>query len=100
MRRIILCLSTIAAAVLLLYAFIHSAPVHADDASVSYPDGYRNWTFLHGSVVSPSFPGFSKPPCVKPCTNGIFYFYAKEGKKECLPSKVAAFNTNHPLCIT
>ena len=51
---------------------------HAADAVVAYPYGYRGWTFLHGSLVSAEFPGFAKSPCVAPCTNGIFYFYANE----------------------
>jgi len=78
MRRTILSITTMAAAAVLLSIFIHAPSVSADEASVSYPDGYRNWTFLHGSVVPPAFPGFAKMPCVKPCTNGIFYFYANE----------------------
>jgi hypothetical protein len=50
-----------------------------DDApSVPYPEGYRNWSFLHGSLVPPGAAGFSKSPCVKPCSNGMFYFYGNE----------------------
>jgi hypothetical protein len=52
--------------------------LHADDQTVAFPDGYRRWTFLHSSVVPGSFSAFSKSPCVKPCSNGIFYFYANE----------------------
>ena len=48
------------------------------DATVPYPKGYRNWTFLHASLISPKLAGFWKPPCEKPCTAGIFYFYANE----------------------
>ena len=58
-------------------AFVPSVQA-ADDGSVSYPDGYRSWTFLHSSLAPAAFPGFAKHPCVKPCTNGIFYFYANE----------------------
>src|SRR5689334_10982191 len=50
--------------------------VRADEGNVSFPDGYRAWTFLHSSLVPAAFPGFSKSPCVKPCTHGIFHFYA------------------------
>jgi hypothetical protein len=50
--------------------------VRAGEQTVSYPSGYRAWTFLHSSLAPPTFGGFSKIPCVKPCTNGIFYFYA------------------------
>src|SRR5262249_10195828 len=49
-----------------------------EGTAVAYPEGYRSWTFLHSSLVPAGFPGFSKSPCVKPCTNGIFYFYANE----------------------
>lgn len=58
--------------------FIPAPSVRADEGSVSYPEGYRSWTFLHSSLVPAGFPGFSKSPCVAPCTNGIFYFYANE----------------------
>ena len=77
MRSRVLVLGIAAAASLAL--LLHQAPsVHADDGTVAYPEGYRNWTFLHGSLVPGGFPGFSKSPCVKPCTNGIFYFYGNE----------------------
>ena len=49
-----------------------------DTTSIAFPEGYRSWTFLHGSVVPASAAGFAKSPCEKPCTNGIFYFYANE----------------------
>jgi hypothetical protein len=78
MRSGIFAITVIAASVSLLFTFIQAPSVRADQGSVSYPDGYRAWTFLHGSLVPAGFPGFSKSPCVKPCTNGIFYFYANE----------------------
>jgi hypothetical protein len=63
----------------LLVTLSQAPTVHADDeGSVEYPDGYRSWTFLHGSIVPGSFGAFAKAPCVKPCTNGIFYFYAND----------------------
>jgi hypothetical protein len=68
----------IAAVASLAFRFVQAPLVRADEESVAYPDGYRGWTFLHGSLVPAGFPGFSKSPCVKPCTNGIFYFYANE----------------------
>ncbi len=77
MRSILLSLTTIAAAFLLI-TVVRAPSVRADEAPVLYPDGYRAWTFLHASVVPPGFAGFAKLPCVKPCTNGIFYFYANE----------------------
>src|SRR3954451_16669802 len=52
--------------------------VRADEGTVTFPEGYRSWTFLHSSLVPAGFPGFSKSPCVKPCSNGIFHFYANE----------------------
>ncbi len=70
MRTSTLSLSVIA----IIAAFVTT--VRADEATVAYPEGYRNWTFLHGSMVPSAFGAFSKSPCVKPCTNGIFYFYA------------------------
>jgi hypothetical protein len=50
----------------------------ADRAEVPYPDGYRHWSFLHSSLVPASFAAFSQKPCVKPCTAGIFHFYAND----------------------
>jgi Cytochrome P460 len=67
-----------AVAAYLLFTLSAAPSVHADDVSVSFPDGYRAWTFLHASVVPAGFGAFSKSPCVKPCSNGIFYFYANE----------------------
>ena len=49
---------------------------------VPYPEGYRKWTFLHGTVVGPKHGLFSKTPCEKPCTGGILYFYANEKAME------------------
>jgi hypothetical protein len=68
----------LAVAACLLSTLIQAPSVRADDISVSYPEGYRAWTFLHGSIVPAGFGAFSKAPCVKPCTSGIFYFYANE----------------------
>ena len=78
MRSLIFAITGIGSAVLLLIAFIRAPSLRAEEASVSYPDGYRAWTFLHSSLAPAAFGGFSKSPCVKPCTNGIFYFYANE----------------------
>src|SRR4051812_18672127 len=78
MRPVTFVLTALAALAPLLFTLIEVASVRADPASVSFPDGYRSWTFLHSSLVPASFPGFSKSPCDKPCTNGIFYFYANE----------------------
>jgi hypothetical protein len=74
MRTSTLFLSVIA----ICAAFFRTPTVRAEDRTVAYPDGYRNWTFLHGSIVPGAFGAFSKSPCVKPCTNGMFYFYANE----------------------
>ena len=43
---------------------------------VPFPEGYRNWAFLHGTLYGAKNPLFSKRPCEKPCTGGIMYFYA------------------------
>jgi hypothetical protein len=50
--------------------------LRAADTGTPYPDGYRQWTFLHSSMVPPTFDSFKKKPCEKPCTAGIFHFYA------------------------
>jgi len=49
-----------------------------DPPPVPYPEGYRSWTFLHSLLVPGAYSAFGKTPCVKPCTNGMFYFYANE----------------------
>jgi hypothetical protein len=49
---------------------------------VPYPEGYRKWAFLHGTVAGPKNGLFSKNPCEKPCTGGIMYFYANEKAME------------------
>lgn len=46
-------------------------------AGTPYPEGYRHWTFLHSSLVPATFSAFKKP-CEKPCTAGIFHFYAND----------------------
>ncbi len=78
MRSRIAAATGVVAAASLLFALIQTPSLRAEDGSVSYPEGYRSWTFLHGSLVPAGFPGFAKSPCVKPCTNGIFYFYAND----------------------
>jgi hypothetical protein len=45
---------------------------------VPFPDGYRHWTFLHSSMAPPTFGDFQKKPCEKPCTSGLYHFYANE----------------------
>jgi hypothetical protein len=69
----------VAASAFLLPTFIQPPSTHANEGTVNYPDGYRAWTFLHGSLVTAGFPGFVKSPCEKPCTNGMLYYYANEG---------------------
>jgi len=78
MRSFAFAITVVAATAALLLTFTQAPSVRADGGSVSYPDGYRTWTFLHSSLVPGGFSAFSKSPCVKPCTNGIFYFYANE----------------------
>lgn len=48
----------------------------ASEGSVPFPEGYRKWTFLHATVFGPKNGILSKPPCEKPCTGGVMYFYA------------------------
>src|SRR5215472_4809178 len=78
MRSNVFIITGMAAIIGLGFTFIQAPSVRADEGSVAYPEGYRGWTFLHSSLVPAGFPGFSKSPCVKPCTNGIFHFYANE----------------------
>jgi hypothetical protein len=54
----------------------------AADAGTPYPDGYRRWTFLHSSMVPPTFDAFKNKPCEKPCMAGIFHFYANDKAME------------------
>jgi hypothetical protein len=60
----------------------------SDDVKVPYPEGYRHWTFLHTSLIPPKLSGFWKRPCEKPCTGGIFHFYANEKAMEGLRTGV------------
>jgi hypothetical protein len=76
MRSRLFAVTGIGAIATLVITLVHAPSVRADEGSVAYPDGYRAWTFLHSSLVPAAFPGFSKSPCVKPCSNGIFHFYA------------------------
>ncbi|HEY4089384.1 MAG TPA: cytochrome P460 family protein [Bryobacteraceae bacterium] len=78
MRSRLFAVIGIVAAATLLITLSPTPAVHADEGSVEYPDGYRAWTFLHGSMVPGAFSAFAASPCVKPCTNGIFYFYAND----------------------
>lgn len=54
----------------------------AADTGTPYPEGYRHWTFLHSSMVPPTFDSFSNKPCAKPCTAGLFHFYANDKAME------------------
>src|SRR6202021_56553 len=40
--------------------------------------GFRELGLPSSSLFPAAFGAFSKTPCVKPCTNGIFPFYANE----------------------
>ncbi len=62
----------------LAFTAVHTPSVRAEESGVPYPEGYRSWNFLHGSLVPASAAGFAKSPCAKPCTNGMFYFYAND----------------------
>ncbi|HLK62241.1 MAG TPA: cytochrome P460 family protein [Bryobacteraceae bacterium] len=52
--------------------------LRVDDAGTPYPEGYRHWTFLHSTMVPPTFDAFGKKPCEKPCMAGVFHFYAND----------------------
>lgn len=78
MRSRIVSVTGIAAAASLLFTLILAPSAQGDEGSIPFPEGYRSWTFLHASMVPAGAAGFGKSPCVKPCTNGIFYFYANE----------------------
>ena len=72
------------AIVLFALALIAIAPLRptraasGDSDTVPFPANYRHWTFLHSSLISPTLAGFWKRPCEKPCTAGIFHFYAND----------------------
>jgi hypothetical protein len=67
------------AAAMLVFGLAEIFPARgADNQAVPFPDGYRHWTFLHSSLISPTLAGFWKRPCDKPCTAGIFHFYAND----------------------
>jgi len=51
-------------------------------AGTPYPEGYRRWTFLHSSMVPPTFDAFKNKPCEKPCMAGLFHFYANDKAME------------------
>jgi hypothetical protein len=52
------------------------------DTGTPYPEGYRHWTFLHSSMVPATFSAFGDKPCEKPCTAGLFHFYANDKAME------------------
>ena len=78
MRSLIFAIAGIAAVASLLFMLTQTASVHADAESISDPDGYRTWTFLHRSIVPAGAAGYPKSPCLRPCSNGIVHFYANE----------------------
>src|SRR5215469_6650893 len=61
---------------------VFSALAVSADGGTPYPEGYRHWTFLHTSMVSAKFDAFAKKPCEKPCTAGMFHFYANDKAME------------------
>jgi hypothetical protein len=63
---------------LALFALALGSFASADSDSVPFPEGYRHWTYLHSSLIGPTLAGFWKRPCEKPCTAGIFHFYAND----------------------
>jgi hypothetical protein len=77
MIRGLILLGTASALCLLAFSVANN-----DDAAVPYPEGYRSWALLHGTLIGPKHGAFGKKPCEKPCTGGIFYFYANEKAME------------------
>ena len=61
----------------------------ADDTPVPYPKEYRTWTFLHSSIYGAK-QGVWDHPCEKPCTSGIFNFYANNKGVEGLRTGIYA----------
>jgi len=57
---------------------VFSTPRDAAGAGTPYPEGYRQWTFLHSSMVPSTFDAFKNKPCEKPCMAGIFHFYGND----------------------
>jgi len=49
---------------------------------VPFPEGYRQWTFLHGTVIGPDQGVFARKKCEAPCTSGIMYFYGNQKAME------------------
>jgi hypothetical protein len=56
--------------------FVFSSLRTDAEMGTPYPEGYRSWTFLHSLIVSAKYTPLQ--PCEKPCTAGIFHFYANE----------------------
>ena len=46
------------------------------DATVAYPEGFRKWALVKSTIMGPQHGVFSEKPCEKPCTGGLFHFYA------------------------
>ncbi len=67
-----------AAAAVAGMAITAAVALRAAGPDVPFPDGYRHWTFLHSSMVPPTFGDFAHKPCEKPCTAGLYHFYGNE----------------------
>lgn len=48
------------------------------DAPVPFPEGYRHWVHVGSMMVGAKSGVFDKQPCEKPCSGGIFHFYAND----------------------
>ena len=76
-------LGILTAQTLLVAGLVSFAPLSAgDDAAVPYPKGYRDWTFLHGTMLAADHGVFAERKCEKPCTSGVMYFYANDKAME------------------
>ncbi len=76
MNRFMRCVGLISAG--MVGSLFAPAAANNEDSTVPYPQGYRQWTFLHATLFGPKTDIFGKEPCEKPCTGGIMYFYAND----------------------
>lgn len=66
----------VTAAAILVFGLNTFADQH--DSTIPYPKGFRQWAHVKTSILSPSHGVFAKEPCEKPCSGGLFHFYANQ----------------------
>jgi hypothetical protein len=47
-----------------------------NEESVPFPTGYRQWVHIASVFRGAQNPVFQKEPCTKPCTGGVFQYFA------------------------